>query len=60
MPIEALIGLRYELAIEALFTTARLISSNQNYGAAFWVERESEPPYTVRRIQAKLLHIRVL
>ena len=57
---KALIRFRYELAIEALFTAARLISSNQNHCAALWIERESESPCTVRGIKAKLLHIGVL
>jgi len=60
MLIKALIRFRYELAIEAFFTAARFIASNQNHCAALWIERESEAPCTVRGIKAKFLHIGVL
>ena len=59
MPVEPLIGLRYQLPIETLFTSARFITRNEKDSTPFRVESESNAPNAIISIESQLLHVRV-
>lgn len=60
MRTEALICFRNQLFVKALFTGARFITRNQQYGATRGVERKSHAPDPIVGIETELFHIRVL
>src|SRR6202044_1941122 len=42
-----------------LLATAGFVTSYQQYGSALRIKRESHSPYTTRRVEPQLFHVRV-
>lgn len=59
MIVKSFVGLRYELTIESLLATTRLVGTNQENSVTPCVERESDAPDAAGRVEPQLLHVRV-
>ena len=59
MRVETLIGLADQLTVKPFFAHTRFISSYEQDGLTLCVESKSQPPLTICRAEAQLLHIRV-
>lgn len=59
MGIEAVVGFADQFPIEALFTSARLVASDQQNCAPPRVERERHAPFAARRTEPQVLHVGV-
>jgi hypothetical protein len=58
--IKSVVGFSDQLTVEPLFTAARLIATDQEYGPPMWVESKSYTPHSVCGFKPQFFHVRVM
>lgn len=60
MRVKPYISLANQFAVESPFSNARFISSHEQNGFSLWIKGEGHTPYSIRRVEPQLFHVRVL